>query len=215
MGAELNRLFGQINAFKAQPIEGWHPVQSVDIDIAIDAAGQWYYQNSPIARQRIVKLFATLLRFEEGDYFLITPPVKYRIQVADAPFLAVELRVEGGGDGGESGGGEGEQKLFFRTNMDNIICADHHHPISLKFNQATQQHLPYVKIRDGLMAKMTRAVYYELVELAEARAGEVQSGGERDDGGRDGDNKIQYVVMSAGNAFSLGSFSLGHLRSKI
>ena len=136
----------------AQLIKKWHPHKILDIDLRIDGNGNWFYRGSPIARKRMVKLFGALLRIEHGEYFLITPHLKYPIRVDDAPFCAVELTRHGNGI---------DQNLIFRTNVDDKVLADRDHPISI----AADNLAPYLHIRDGLRAKICRAVYYELTEL--------------------------------------------------
>ncbi len=154
--ADLKTIFDQVGAFKLAPIDSWHPEKIVDIDIRISSKGDWYYQGSVIARHRIVKLFSTVLRLEGEDYFLVTPPAKYCIEVEDVPFTAVELHVKGK---------DKNQKLHFRTNMDEVVVADHEHPLTVTTNTQTEETIPYIVVRDGLKAKIVRSVYYQLAEL--------------------------------------------------
>jgi len=130
-----------------------------DIDMRIARDGTWYYQGTPIKRDRLVRLFASvLMRDEAGDYFLKTPVEKARIEVEDAPFLAVEMNREGEGR---------DQRLTFRSNLDETAVAGPDHPLRVAQDPETGEPSPYVEIRDGLEALLTRAVYYELAELAE------------------------------------------------
>lgn len=153
-----------------------------DIDMRIARDGTWYYQGSPIGRRAMVKLFATVLRRDaDGDFWLETPVEKCRIQVEDAPFIAVEMTVTGTG---------GEQRLEFRTNVDEIVIAGPEHPIRVDTDSATGEPSPYIMIRDGLEALIARAVFYDLVELAEER---------RVDG------ETVLVVSSDAAAFPLGA----------
>ena len=83
--------------------------------IRIDRDGTWYYHGSPIRRMELVKLFSTVLRRDEaGDYWLVTPAERGRIQVDEVPFTAVGLTVRGEGD---------TQELIFRTNLDVEVTA--------------------------------------------------------------------------------------------
>ena len=135
------------------------PMLCGDIDMRIDRNGVWYYHGSPIGRQELVKLFASVLkRDESGDFWLITPVEKARIQVEDAPFLAVELFTEGSG---------ADQKLTIRTNIDEIVTIDTEHPLEVEFDPETREPAPYVTLRSGIRARLTRSVYYELVELGD------------------------------------------------
>lgn len=131
-----------------------------DFDIRIGRDGTWYYRNSPIGRKELVCLFASVLRREpDGSYWLETPAERGSITVEDAPFIAVELfwRSE-----------SGRQVLSFRTNLDEMVTADAEHPIRVQLCPLTREPRPYVMVRPGLEARINRAVFYELVALAEA-----------------------------------------------
>lgn len=128
-----------------------------DIDIRIARDGTWFHEGSPIGRKPLVKLFAGVMeRDEAGDYWLVTPVERARIRVEDAPFLAVELTVEGRGR---------DQRLTFRTNVDDHVTADARHPIRVAMCGPRDEPAPYVLVRGRLEAKIARAVYYQLVDL--------------------------------------------------
>lgn len=128
-------------------------------DIRITADGKWHYQGTPIGRMGLVRLFASVLKRDAaGDYWLETPAERGRIQVDDAPFVAVELSIEGAGRA---------QRLHFRTNIDETVTADAAHPIHLRPGLGRDGGLrPYLRLRDGLEALIARPVYYSLVEIA-------------------------------------------------
>jgi len=127
-------------------------------DIKILKDGTWLYGGTPIHRHNMVKLFASVLkRDEKGGYWLETPYEKGRITVEDAPFAAVELKAESSGK---------KQTLSFRTNVDQWVEAGPGHAIRVTTDQVSGEPSPYVHVRDGLDARLTRAVYYELVKLA-------------------------------------------------
>ena len=138
---------------------GKKPVKSIrtDIDLSINLDGKWYYFGSPIQRVEIVKLFSSVLsRDNNGDFWLITPVEMCRIKVEDAPFIAVELTLTEPGP---------KQSIKFRTNVDDWIVLDKNHPIRLDINKKTNLWKPYISLRKGIEAKLTRAVYYELIEV--------------------------------------------------
>jgi hypothetical protein len=111
-----------------------------------------------IKRPALVKLFASVLKREaSGDYWLVTPVERARIQVDDAPFLAVELKSEGEGRA---------QRLSFRTNLDDWVTAGPEHPLELRRRPERSDVAPYLRLRDGLEARVTRAVFYDLAERA-------------------------------------------------
>lgn len=145
------------------PVELWNPPFCGDIDMRIAADGTWFYQNTPIGRPALVKLFSSLLKREGDKYFLVTPVEKVGIAVADAPFLAVELRIEP-----ESAARE-DRTLAFRTNVDEWITAGPGHALRFDPEPDTGGLKPYLHVRRGLWARVTRALFYDLVELGEER----------------------------------------------
>jgi len=144
------------------------PDEQYDMRIARD--GTWFYHGSPIGRIALVKLFSTVLRRDDaGDYWLITPAERGRITVEDVPFVAVEVKAEGEGEA---------RSLSFRTNLDEWVTAGPGHPIRVVHGptggapedpELSGGPAPYILIRDRLEARIGRAVFYELVELAEER----------------------------------------------
>ncbi len=150
-----------------------------DFGMRIDRNGTWFYQGSPIGRLALVKLFSTVLRRDDdGVYWLTTPVENGRIEVEDAPFIAVEAFITG----------EGQARVIqLRTNVDDIVTLDAAHPLRVAFDAAGEPR-PYIKVRGGLEARLNRAVYYQLVDLGEAA---------------DGDDTV-FGVWSSGQFFSLG-----------
>jgi len=123
--------------------------------------GTWYYRGSAIQRKPLVTLFSSVLKCDEnGQYWLETPVEKGRIDVDDAPFVAVALDISGAGDA---------QTLIFHTNLDETVTAGLEHPIRVDIDAATGEPSPYIHIRDRLDALMTRSVYYQLADLAVSR----------------------------------------------
>ena len=142
---------------KLPPVERWNPPYCGDIGMAIRADGVWMYQGSPIGRKPMVKMFARILRRDEdGRHYLVTPVEKVDVQVADAPFLAVEMDVQGAGEA---------QVLTFRTNVDDVAVCGPQHPLRFAVEPAGGGLKPYVLVRGRLEALVTRAVYYDLMEL--------------------------------------------------
>jgi len=142
------------------PVHLWDPPFCGDIDMRIAADGTWYYLGTPIGRPALVRLFSTILRRDGDAYVLVTPVEKVGIRVDDAPFTAVEMTVEGEGK---------SRRLGFRTNVDDWVACDAAH--ALRFEPGAEEGLvPYLHVRSGLWAKLTRPLYYDLVELGEESA---------------------------------------------
>jgi len=142
------------------PVDLWNPPFCGDIDMRISADGTWFYQKTPIGRPALVKLFASILKREGDKYFLVTPVEKVGLIVVDAPFLAVELKVEDGEHG---------QVLKFRTNVDDWVAAGPDHALRFEPEADTGGLKPYLHVRRDLWAKVTRALFYDLVERGEER----------------------------------------------
>jgi len=141
------------------PVEKWNPPFCGDIDMKIETDGTWLYQKTPIGRPALVKLFSGILKREGDKYFLVTPVEKVGLIVVDAPFLAVELKVEHAED----------PILAFRTNVDDWVEAGPGHALTFVTAPATGGMKPYVHVRRDLWAKVTRALFYDLVGLGEER----------------------------------------------
>jgi hypothetical protein len=142
------------------PVERWNPPFCGDLDMRIAGDGTWFYLKTPIGRQPLVKLFASVLKREGDKYFLVTPVEKCGIQVDDAPFMAVELKIE------ESSAG---RVLNFRTNVDDWVQCGPGHALRFEPEVATGGLKPYLHVRRDLWAKVTRTLFFDLVELGEER----------------------------------------------
>jgi hypothetical protein len=157
------------------PVHLWNPPYCGDLDIRIARNGQWWYLGTPIGRVELVRLFASVLKREDGRYYLVTPVEKIGITVDDAPFVAVDFRVERR---------DGTQVLVFETNVGDETEAGSANPIRVARDPATGEPSPYVHVRRGLEALIDRKSFYRLVEIGEHRLldGErwfgVSSGGE-------------------------------------
>jgi len=138
-----------------------------DFAMRIAKDGTWFYRGSPIGRKELVCLFASVLKREpDGTYVLETPVERGRIEVDDAPFVAVEMFWRNCADPAclEA---KPRQCLTFRTNLDEMVTADADHPIRVQVDPRSREPRPYIAVRPGLEARISRAVFYELVALAE------------------------------------------------
>lgn len=150
-------------------ISGWDPPLSGSIDIRIDRDGRWFHEGVLFQRESIARLFASLLKREADGYCLVTPVEKWRIEVEDVPFVAsLEAIVQ------DAGG----QQVFFRTSLGEVFRLDAGHPLVFR----GEPRKPYVTVRDGLEARISRAAYYQLSDSV------VEQGG-------------QWGVVSAGHFF--------------
>ena len=127
----------------------------------IQKNGEWLYLGTPINRPRLVQLFASVLRVEEdGSTWLVTPGEKLRIEVEDAHFQAVLLEVQDK---------QKQPALVFTTHVGERITADATHLIDVQYVNNDDTPTPYLQVRNGLIARISRAVFLELAERAEIR----------------------------------------------
>jgi len=181
--SELDTILADIKAGEAISAarRDWNPHYQGEIDIRIAADGSWFHQQRRFQRDSMVKLFASILRREDEEYFLVTPSEKLRIEVEDAPFIATLVeRVEA----------DGQQAIVFTTNVGERIIADREHAIRVEINADSNAPRPYVHVRDGLDALISRSAFYDLLNLAQEH--------ERDGAG-------YLSVTSLGEEFELGS----------
>ena len=152
------------------PVHLWDPPFCGDLDMRIARDGTWFHEGTPIGRERMVKLFASILKREGDRHYLVTPVEKVGITVDDAPFVAVDVAREG-------------EDLLFTTNLGETALAGPDHPIRVVRDPETGEPAPYVEIRSGLEALIDRKSFYRLVELGETAPHEgadwfgVRSGG--------------------------------------
>lgn len=142
------------------PLERWNPPDCGDIDMRIARDGTWFYAGSPINRPAMVRLFASVLKREGERYVLVTPVEKVGISVEDAPFLAVDMASEER---------DGEIRLVFRTNLDDLVHCDSDHPLRFETDSATGGLRPYIYVRRDLWARLTPALALDLAALGEVR----------------------------------------------
>src|SRR5215212_5663484 len=163
------------------PVHLWNPPFCGDIDMRIAGDGTWFYMKTPIGRPALVKLFASVLKREADKYFLVTPVEKCGIVVDDAPFLAVELRLDDRGP---------HQVLNFRLNVDEWVACAPDHALRFEPEPQTGGLKPYLHVRRDLWALVSRALFYDLVELGEER---------------DVDGKRLFGVASGGQFYAMAA----------
>ncbi|MEE8099775.1 MAG: DUF1285 domain-containing protein [Hyphomicrobium sp.] len=162
----LAALLNDVRDREPPPVERWDPPCCGDIGLKICADGTWVYRDSPIRREGLIKLFASVLSKDvDGRTYLVTPAEKVDVEVEDAPFLAVEMEVHGSGTG---------QELIFRTNVDDIVRCGPEHPLRFSVQERSGGLKPYLHVRGRLEALVTRALCYDLVALTV----EVKRGGQ-------------------------------------
>ena len=177
---DLQTLTAQVeNLDAAPPFDKWHPPFCGDIEMTIKADGSWWYMGTPIGREKLVKLFASVLLMEDDEYFLKTPAEKVRIQVEDAPFVITQWQTHDTEDG---------PAIEVISNLGHAAVLSDSHPLEVDYNNPDQPR-PYVTLRRGLKALVHRNVFYQWVDIARS----VNKNGD------------EHLVIQSGNTeFSLG-----------
>ncbi|MFT2092726.1 DUF1285 domain-containing protein [Paraglaciecola sp. 2405UD69-4] len=169
--------------FKAQrstlpPVEKWDPDFCGNIDMEIKHDASWQYMGSPVSRSALVKLFASVLKREGENYYLVTPVEKVGIKVEDVPFIITQWQHE-------------DSKLVLTSNVGDVIKVGVDNPVELLADKTTGSILPYVLIRRNLWARLHQNVFYQLAELGEEQ---------------DLDGVTHLTLKSGKYSFSLGTF---------
>lgn len=139
------------------PIHLWDPKTTTKIDLVIKKNGDWYHEGSLIKRHRLVHLFASVLKREpNGEYYLVTPVEKCKIIVEDVPFMMILMNVEGEGK---------MQKITLTSNVADTVSVSAQNPIKWVTDSESGEPIPYIEVRDGLLGKLNRNVYYQLTDL--------------------------------------------------
>lgn len=162
---------------KLPPVHLWKPDFCGDIDMLITRDGRWIHEGGEIKRPAMVTMFSTILWREGDNYFLVTPVEKVGIQVEDVPFYFSGLDVRQGEHG---------QELVFTSNTEDQIVAGPDHSLRIDVDPQSGEPSPYLMVRYGIEGRLSRSVFYQLVDLAEEQDGRLS-------------------VSSAGTIFELGS----------
>lgn len=161
-GLNLAELQSLIDQRRLPPVERWNPERCGDSGMRIARDGTWYHEGEAIRRPAMVRLFSTVLRREpDGRHVLVTPVEKLDIAVESTAFRAVEMHSEGEGQA---------RRIAFKLDSGDAVILGPEHPLRLVPTEHGPS--PRIEVRHGLEAELSRAVYYELVEVALAEAAE-------------------------------------------
>lgn len=139
---------------RVPPVEKWDPEFCGDIDIQIKRDGSWFYMGTPIGRKPLVKLFSSVLKKEQQNYFLVTPVEKVGIQVEDVPFVITQWHQQ-------------DDLIVLVTQTDDSMVVSESNPVRLMRDKKTNELIPYVNVRRNLWARLHQNVYYQLIEKAQ------------------------------------------------
>lgn len=134
------------------PVNTWNPPLCGEMDLRIDRNYLWHYNGSPVRRYSLLKLFASIMRKDaDGVHYLLTPVEKWAIAVEDTPFCIVDFARRDG-------------YWVFVSNMEDEVVLDEAHPF-----RHDELPAPRIVVRDNLEARLTRNVFYRIVDVAVPR----------------------------------------------
>ena len=145
-----------VNGRQPAPLDQWQPDYCGGIDMAISSDGTWYHEGVMIKRPELWQLFAGILRREaDGEYYLVTPVEKCRVEVALHPLIITDMQWDESGEAGQ---------LLAVLNAGGVFPVGPEYPLKLEEKAGGAA---YIELPHGLSALCSRAAWYRLVELAD------------------------------------------------
>tara|TARA_B100000686_G_C16762904_1_gene959909 strand:- start:850 stop:1392 length:543 start_codon:yes stop_codon:yes gene_type:complete len=152
---DFTKLLNSVNSLeeKYPPVHLWNPDLCEGVEMKIDREGNWFYQGSIIGRENLKILFSRILKFEQGNYYLVTPVEKVLVNVDIAPYMIIDYEVD-----------SNNEKIILKTNLDLSIPLDKDHGLELK--SVGDENIPFVQVRDKIEGFISRSIYYSLIDIA-------------------------------------------------
>ena len=152
---DFSDLLQSVNSIedKYPPVHLWNPDLCEGVEMKIDREGNWFYQGSIIGRDKLKILFSRILKFENGNYYLVTPVEKVFVNVDLAPYMIIDYEID-----------SDHQNIILKTNLDLSIPLDQDHKLELK--QIGDEQIPFVHVRNNIEGFICRSAYYSLIEIA-------------------------------------------------
>ena len=136
---------------KFPPVHLWNPELCIGQQISINREGEWFYNKSIIKNQKLVNLFASVLRKDDGEYFLVTPSEKVPVEVEIAPYMIIDFKLN-------------EYNIELTTNLNYSFELEQ--PESMRLIDLEGTTLPLIKVRDNLEGFFSGSVYYKIIDFA-------------------------------------------------
>ena len=144
---------------QAPPLDQWDPPVTGEIDILIQADGEWRHEGAVFKREAIVELFSSILRREsDGHYYLVTPVEKWRIRVEGHALRVIDINRDAT---------SGLLLATCRYGPDVPIGSEY------PLQPAQDGDVPWLQCHHGLTASLARSVWYRLVDSAEVQDGQL------------------------------------------
>ena len=133
------------------PVDKWNPDLCIGPEFIIDREGNWYYDNSQIKNTKLINLFASVLKKEQENYYLVTPVEKIVVNVDIAPYKIIDFEVI-----------DDNIKLITNLNYDFYLDKDH----TTRLIEMDDALIPLVNVRSNIEGFINRNTYYKLVDFA-------------------------------------------------
>lgn len=152
---DFSDLLQSVNSIeeKYPPVHLWNPDLCEGVEMKIDREGNWFYQGSIIGRDKLKILFSRILKFEDANYYLVTPVEKVLVKVDLAPYMIIDYEVD-----------SDHENIILKTNLDLSIPLNKEHKLEVK--KIGDEHIPFVHVRNNIEGFISRSVYYSLIEIA-------------------------------------------------
>lgn len=156
---DLADKLGNITETGHPPVHLWNSERKGDIDITIQHDCGWVHEGGLIKRDALIKLFSSVLWFENGEHYLKTPAEQLKITIETTPFLITSMEV--------THKGAAEQQIAFTTSYGDVVIMSAEHPLTTDKALIADQEVPLIEVRYGMFGRLSRSVFNELVELGE------------------------------------------------
>ena len=133
------------------PVHLWNPDLCEGQEIKINRDGAWFYNNSLIKNQKLVNLFASVLRKDGDNYFLVTPTEKVPVKVEIAPYVIEDFKII-------------EDTIELKTNLNYSFLLTEKDLVRLKEIERT--FLPLITVRNSIEGFFNRNTYYRIIDFA-------------------------------------------------
>ncbi|SIT15451.1 hypothetical protein SAMN05421686_11219 [Thalassolituus maritimus] len=149
---DISKAF-DLDKVQVYPLDKWTPDLSGDIDIRVTKDGRWFHEGGEVRRKPLLRLFASIVKQEGNEFFLVTPVEKWRIQVEDTPLHVISLI------------GEPD------TGVSAVLSNGQVEPLGgnreITLTKLDENDIPVIATAQGLAARFLRSAYYQLLEMGE------------------------------------------------
>lgn len=151
------RIFEQLGSwsdvtkpFQRAPVEHWQPNLCGEMDLRIDRNGVWWHEGQPIRRPGLVRVLASVLTYEAGQWWLKSPVEQLAIEVDDAPFIITDYTITQAG-------------FELTSNIGERIQLDVPWPLT---QDPDGEWRPWIPLHGHIGARLSRSVLLDLVNQA-------------------------------------------------